>query len=931
MRSQELRFDEFFELGMGTNLQPHHYQIRLACGEPDQSCVERRLCDGTGCSSILLDIPTGFGKTSSAVLAWLWNRVLKHRDDWPRRLVYCLPMRTLVEQVHQNTDQWLTNLGLSNEVGLHILMGGEEAGEWDIHPEQNAVLIGTQDMLLSRALNRGYGMNRYRWPMHFGLLNNDCLWIMDEVQLMGPGLWTSAQLDWMRTDRFRSLKPCFTWWMSATIRPTFLKTLDRERLPKPECVTLGQSDQAHKILEACRPCDLWTVPASRLRRVSPEEKLSAYAEALAQAVSAEHKEASLSLVVCNTVSVAQEMFRAIRKTYVGASGVVLLTSRFRKRDRDVNQKKLLDFEKARKEDGIAVLGLICVSTQVIEAGIDISARRLWSEVAPWPSVVQRLGRLNRDGQLNGEARAWFWDGPEKPKKGARLIGPYEADAVKLGRRLIEKLVAEYGAQEVLSAKDVLASLSKEEETKSLMEKALTPVPEPCPRAIDVHGLFSTEPDVFGGFTDVSPFIRNQDENADVTVFWRELRSGVGLRNSEGMTGSAFTRDEGCAVSIGRLRKFLEKKNAWIWDERREAWEQIRGLDIRPGMLVMLRRDDGGYSCEFGWTGDKRDKLDNVPPPGEPHERFEDDRYSESGFWVALDDHLADTKREAERIVNAIGLDSDVGSAVIHASSEHDIGKALSEWQGKLPKPPPQKETVWAKAARQFAVVSDSYAAGEKTEAILREQNLRYSRVESSETENGQIEFIWHATSDVSREALERICATPGILSARNVPFRPGLRHEAATALALWHSYYRSGHREFPALSIYLSAAHHGKVRTVLSSRTDAGEDVCGVSKNTTSLPWNEMPLDFLCAVDGASGSFSEDGSEFICEAPGWTGLVADLLGAWEPDSVPGISGAVPDGEPRNLGPFALAYLETLVRCADARASKAPSAWLEIDS
>ena len=55
-------------------------------------------------------------------------------------------------------------------------MGGEDSGEWDIHPEREAILIGTQDMLLSRALNRGYGMSRYRWPMHFGLLNNDALW-----------------------------------------------------------------------------------------------------------------------------------------------------------------------------------------------------------------------------------------------------------------------------------------------------------------------------------------------------------------------------------------------------------------------------------------------------------------------------------------------------------------------------------------------------------------------------------------------------------------------------------------------------------------------------------------------------------------------------------------------------------------------------------
>ena len=125
-------------------------------------------------------------------------------------------MRTLVEQTASETKQWLGKRlwdGKSDHrgrVGLHVLMGGEEAHDWDAYPEADAILIGTQDMLLSRALNRGYGLSRYRWPMHFGLLNNDCLWIMDETQLMGPGLWTSAQLDWMRQDRFRAAVPCPT-------------------------------------------------------------------------------------------------------------------------------------------------------------------------------------------------------------------------------------------------------------------------------------------------------------------------------------------------------------------------------------------------------------------------------------------------------------------------------------------------------------------------------------------------------------------------------------------------------------------------------------------------------------------------------------------------------------------------------------------------
>jgi CRISPR-associated endonuclease/helicase Cas3 len=36
--------------------------------------------------------------TAATILAWLWNRLILNDSNWPRRLVYCLPMRILVEQ-----------------------------------------------------------------------------------------------------------------------------------------------------------------------------------------------------------------------------------------------------------------------------------------------------------------------------------------------------------------------------------------------------------------------------------------------------------------------------------------------------------------------------------------------------------------------------------------------------------------------------------------------------------------------------------------------------------------------------------------------------------------------------------------------------------------------------------------------------------------
>jgi CRISPR-associated endonuclease/helicase Cas3 len=141
-------FDAFFETATGN--RPFPYQRRLANGEALHQ---------------LLDLPTGSGKTATVILAWLWRRRYAEegvRKATPCRLVYCLPMRTLVEQTEAATQTWLENLGRDKDVRIYVLMGGEDAEDWDIHPERDAILIGTQDMLLSRALNRGYGMSRYR-------------------------------------------------------------------------------------------------------------------------------------------------------------------------------------------------------------------------------------------------------------------------------------------------------------------------------------------------------------------------------------------------------------------------------------------------------------------------------------------------------------------------------------------------------------------------------------------------------------------------------------------------------------------------------------------------------------------------------------------------------------------------------------------------
>jgi CRISPR-associated endonuclease/helicase Cas3 len=96
-------------------------------------------------------------------------------------------------------------------------------------------MVGTQDMLLSRALMRGYGMSRFGWPIDFGLLHTDALWIFDEVPLMGAGLATSAQIEaFRRRSGWRSKGRARTLWVSATLEPDWLATVDfRREVRKP--------------------------------------------------------------------------------------------------------------------------------------------------------------------------------------------------------------------------------------------------------------------------------------------------------------------------------------------------------------------------------------------------------------------------------------------------------------------------------------------------------------------------------------------------------------------------------------------------------------------------------------------------------------------------------------------------------------------------
>jgi CRISPR-associated endonuclease/helicase Cas3 len=378
-RGMTISFRDLFVRATGR--APYRYQKRFA----EESA-----------SFDLLSVPTGAGKTATAILGWLYRR--RFADDavkkaTPRRLVYCLPMRTLVEQTDECANDWLATLGIK-DIRVHKLLGGDVADDWMLHPENDAILVGTQDMLLSRALNRGYAEGRFQWPIDFGLLNNDCLWVFDEVQLMAAGVSTSAQLAGLR-EKLSTFGPsCRSVWMSATLEKQWLDTVDfRDRLSA--LTTLRMDDEELTTGELGKRMTAKKI----LKRVNVDKDASdkKYGEAVAKAVLAGHEAGSRTLIVMNTVNRAQVVFEALSKQKPTAE-LMLIHSRFRPVERGLLNEKLTSKQKPDEQ--------IIVATQVVEAGVDISARLLVTELAPWPSLVQRFGRCHRygsGGRKGGEA------------------------------------------------------------------------------------------------------------------------------------------------------------------------------------------------------------------------------------------------------------------------------------------------------------------------------------------------------------------------------------------------------------------------------------------------------------------------------------------------------------------------------------------------
>ncbi len=652
MGDESAKFEGFFETATRSTIKPFPFQSNFAFAAEIPS---------------LINVPTGLGKTAMAVLGWLWRRngaSNQIKSSTPRRLVYCLPMRVLVEQTRDCAASWVHELRaaklLPRDVPIHVLMGGEDESAWDIHPEADAIIIGTQDMLLSRALNRGYAASRARWPLQFGLLNTDCLWVFDEIQLMGCGLATTAQLEAFRHSLgAQNGHGCRSAWMSATLSAKWLCTVDyNARVEALPLLKLEADDHAHPVIRT-----RWTATKPLQRASAAMDDAGELAAEILKA----HKPGTRTIVVVNTVKRACELFSKLtpvakktKTTHAAPSPtIVLLHSRFRPDDR----ARAMTAALASPGDA----GTIIVSTQIIEAGVDVSATTLFTELAPWSSLVQRFGRCNRTGDSNANAAVHWIDLPSaKPDAVAKVAKPYEVKELEAARTHL-KSISDVG----------LGSLDARKVELPFKHAQVI-------RRKDLIDLFDTTADLTGNDIDIDRFVREIDET-DVRVFWRSWEGDTPSEDE-----AEPTRAELCAAPIGEFIEFCKKGNGKGKIFRRDflegKWIALDESRIAPGQTYMVRVDAGGYKPLRGWDSKSPTQvgaLGVMKQSRTTNDGYDADGLSMTSRWQTIAEHTNDVCRELESILTLTPLSEREQKCLRHAARWHDLGKAHSTFQDAI--------------------------------------------------------------------------------------------------------------------------------------------------------------------------------------------------------------------------------------------------------
>ncbi len=881
----------------------------------------------------------------------MWHRLELGESDWPRRLIWCLPMRVLVQQTQEVAkrlvQQWAEMAGRSSDdVAVERLMGGVDVGDWHLHPERPAILIGTQDMLLSRALNRGYASGRARWPIDFGLLNHDCLWVMDEIQLMDVGLATSVQLQAFREQAAaKSLRPCRTWWMSATLQEDWLETVDfHDSLStlRQHVLQVPPPERTGVVWEIRKPVRVETIPSK------PKDDFAAWAELIL----AEHRAAEpdqtgrVTLVIVNRVERAGDVYKAVTKALAkdnAAPQVELIHSRFRGVEREEWSKEFLSKAHCLNKS----TNLILIATQVVEAGVDISATALVTELAPWPSLVQRFGRAARYG---GTARMVVVDRQVDEKSAL----PYELPDLTASREAIARL-SDVGVAGLQEFEDRLRS----DETEFLKRLYRYEYLHLLTRR-ECDELFDTSPDLTGADLDISRFIREGEER-DVQVCWLNTKEmfnpnaeGVGEESADARSdelGNAHAdgvevkrggppsdwqplRGGLCPVPVHRALKWffdgnkLQKElsgRVWVWDYLADEWRPPTPDRCFAGQVFFVDIECGGYDPKLGFTGEKLGKNETAISDEGCVDRGQTKHTDRADLgqsredrslsdWKTIATHGREVAKTAREILRTLGTDDELIEIVELAGLWHDWGKAHPAFQFNIKTSnghPGCDDLAKAPPAAWVRFNAKAYAWPERNRSPMR----GFGKRSGFRHELAGVLAIFEVLSQHNQlhAALlgpHRELIDCGVLSVTTSNEPPADNPLAARLSRLTAEQFD--------LLVYLIGTHHGKVRgAIQGTPQDQDFDVTDVMLRGTGQPLrgvrdgDDVPETrlFMSLSDSAPSPIPPVTLHLDLAAIG----LSNRYGASWSERVQSLL--------QRFGPFTLAWLEAVFRAADAVASQ----------
>lgn len=662
---------------------------------PFQKKVYAHIMNGR---SVILQAPTGSGKTRAALAPFLANFV-QRGDKLPLTCRYAVPMRVLANQFFNEYSDYEQNINAASQARLKELyqsigrsIFSVQTGEQREDPQfESALTFCTIDQLLASALAIPFGLSNSMANINVGAILSSYL-VFDEFHLYPLGRDNKSVFGARTTvlQLLRLLKPITPFvLMTATFSSMLLTKL--AELLGAEIVNVTDEELV-EIAEG----------RARIFQRSPEPMD-------AEAILADHRrrENKCTLIVCNTVLRAQRLYLDLRRAKADGTHVILLHSRFTKDDRKRLSEDVEKYlGKEQWKDG-CYLGpdIIVVATQVVEVGLNISVEVLHTENAPASSLIQRAGRCARFAQQQGRVIVYPLppgeDGRETSTKPYdkqiceatwNALAPYENQAVgfREEQRIIDavhteedkNLLAHYEENEHLILNDIFESLRENERGNAT--------------------------ELIREISQVQVLIHD-DPNAEITKDpWQWESFGLRLTTFtkkgrwDWMWEQAQERGWACKQlrSLETAEEQTLSDGADGLDNRQQTrirytWDNVKNpAEIRKAVMVALPSEVASYDPALGFFF--RDDFPDYTSDDTYQSHYikkEWDRKNYSSRVVSYQEHIAGLQRAYNRVLRdhlnyaARHIEYEMGlpvglfeQAILLAIGCHDLGKLDETWQ-----------------------------------------------------------------------------------------------------------------------------------------------------------------------------------------------------------------------------------------------------------